>query len=86
MPDSKADVFEITHLMNIVYSVINCIVCNLRVEPERGGEGQRGEYRPQIWVENTNKTEYIQEIGPSLVYSINSDKHLHQNPFNGQFF
>jgi hypothetical protein len=40
--------------------------------------GNRGEYRSQRWVENTNMTECTQ--------SINSDKRLLQSPFTGQFF
>ncbi len=53
-----------------------------RVEPERRVEGQQG--RSQSWVENTNKTECSQEIG--YLQSINSDKHLPQSLFTGQFF
>jgi hypothetical protein len=34
----------------------------------------RGEYRSQSWVENTNLTECMQEIG--YLKSINSEKHL----------
>ena len=47
---------------------------------QREGErGNRGEYRSQSWVENTNMTECTQEIG--YLQSINSDKHLPQSPF-----
>jgi hypothetical protein len=53
-----------------------------RVEPKR--RGNRGEYRSQSWVENTNMTECTQEIG--CLQSINSDKHLPQSPLTGQFF
>ncbi len=52
---------------------------------QREGErGNRVEYRSQNWVENTNVTEFRQEI----VYfqSMNSDKHLPQSPFTVQFF
>jgi hypothetical protein len=55
-----------------------------RVEQKRRGEGQQREYRSQSWAENTHMTECTQEIG-SLQY-INSDKHLPQSPFTGQFF
>ncbi len=42
---------------------------------QREGErGNRGEYRSQGWIENTNMTECMQEIG--YLQSINSDKHL----------
>ncbi len=51
---------------------------------QREGErGNRGEYRSQSWVENTNMTECTQEIG--YLQSINSDKHLPQNLFTGKF-
>ncbi len=55
-----------------------------RVEPERRGEGNRGEYRSQSWVENTNMTECMQKIG--YLQSIISDIHLPQSPFTGKFF
>ena len=52
---------------------------------QREGErGNRGEYRSQSWVDNTNMTECTQETG--YLQSINSDKHLSQSPFIGQFF
>jgi hypothetical protein len=46
-------------------------------------EGERGS-KSQSWVENTNMTECTQEIG--YLQSIDSDKHLPQSPFPGQFF
>jgi hypothetical protein len=52
---------------------------------QREGErGNRREYRPQSWVENTNMTEYTKEIG--YLQSVNSDKHLQQSLFGGHFF
>ncbi len=54
------------------------------VEPERGGEGQQGEYRSLSWVEHTNMIECTQELG--YLQSTNSDKHLPQSPFTGKFF
>ncbi len=47
------------------------------------GNGNTGEYRSQSWVKNTNMTEFTQDIG--YLQSINSDKHLPQGPFTGQF-
>ncbi len=45
---------------------------------QREGErGNRGEYRSQSWVENSNMIECTQE---------HSDKHLQQCPFPGKFF
>jgi hypothetical protein len=41
--------------------------------------GDRGEYRSQSWVENTNVTECTREI--FYPQSINSDKYLPQSPF-----
>jgi hypothetical protein len=54
-----------------------------RVEPERREEGQQGRVQITSWIEKTNMTECTEEI----VYhqSINSDKHLPQSPFIGQF-
>jgi hypothetical protein len=47
---------------------------------QREGErGNRGEYRSQSWVENTNMTESTQEI--SYLQSMNSNKHLPQSPY-----
>ncbi len=54
-----------------------------KVEPERRGERHTGEYRSQSWVENTNIAACTQEIG--YLQSINSNKHLPQSPFAGQF-
>ncbi len=45
--------------------------------------GNRGEYRSHSWVENTNMAESTQEI--SYLKSTNSDKHLPQSPFTGNF-
>jgi hypothetical protein len=42
-----------------------------------GVRGNRGEYRSQSWVENTNMTEKL---------AIHSDKQLPQSLFTGQFF
>jgi hypothetical protein len=51
---------------------------------QREGErGNRGVYRLLSWVENTNMTECTQDIG--YLQSINSDKHLSQSHFTGQF-
>jgi hypothetical protein len=51
---------------------------------QRAGErGNRGEHRLQSWVENTNMTECTQKIG--YLQSINSDKHLPQNPLTSSF-
>jgi hypothetical protein len=51
-------------------------------------EGERGNLQGRVqitsWVENTNMTECTQEI--CFLYSLNSDKHLPQCPFTGQFF
>jgi hypothetical protein len=55
-----------------------------RVEPERRGEGQQGRVQSPNWVENTIHTELMKEIG--YLQSVNSDKHLPQSPFTGQFF
>jgi hypothetical protein len=51
---------------------------------EKGGGGNTGDYRSLNWVKNTNMTECTQEIG--YLQSINSDNHLPQSPFTGQFF
>jgi hypothetical protein len=55
-----------------------------RVEQERRGEGQQGRVQSPNWVENTINTECMQEIG--YLQPVNSDKHLPQSPFTGQFF
>jgi hypothetical protein len=53
---------------------------------QREGErGNTGEYRCQSWVENTNMTECTQEIGYLQSINLNSDKHLPQSPFTGNF-
>jgi hypothetical protein len=49
-----------------------------------GVRGNRLVYRSQSCVESTNVTECTQEIG--YLQSINSDKHLPQSTFTGQFF
>jgi hypothetical protein len=47
---------------------------------QREGErANRGEYRSQSWVENTNMTECMQGI------QSNFDKHLPQSPFTDKF-
>jgi hypothetical protein len=46
--------------------------------------GGHGPQPSAIWAENTNITECTQEIG--YLQSINSDKHLPQSLFTGQFF
>ncbi len=48
-----------------------------RVEPERRGEGNRGEFRSQSWFEYTNMTECTQETG--YLQSINSVFELEKN-------
>jgi hypothetical protein len=62
-------------------------------EEEEGGrklnqrEEERGnteEYRSQSWVENTNMTEFTQEIG--YLQSINSDKQPVAKSLYGKFF
>jgi hypothetical protein len=50
----------------------------------KGERGNRGEYRSQSWVENSNATEYTQDTG--YLQSVNSDKHKQDSPFTGQFF
>jgi hypothetical protein len=52
---------------------------------QREGErGNRAEYRSHCRVENSNMTECSQEIG--YLQSMNSDKHLPQSSFAGQYF
>ncbi len=74
-----------THCIR-VYSIQNLVTQRRGggVEPERRLEGNRGQYRSQSWVENTNMTESTQEIG--YLPSINSDKHMPKSPCTGQFF
>jgi hypothetical protein len=50
----------------------------------KGERGNRGQYRPQSWVEKNNMTECTQEIG--YLQSITSDEPLPQSPFTGKFF
>jgi hypothetical protein len=73
----------------------HCIsVYSILIHKGKGGGGElnqregervnRGEYTSQSWVENTNKTECLQEIG--YLQSINSDKHLPRSSFTRQTF
>ncbi len=55
-----------------------------KLNQREGERGNRGQYRTQRWVENTNMTECTQELG--YLQSINSCKYLPQSPYTGQFF
>ncbi len=75
------------------YTLYTCIH-SILIDTGKGGEGwelnqregergNREEYRSQSWVENTKITEWTQEI--NYLQSKNSDKHLPESPFTGQF-
>jgi hypothetical protein len=67
-----------------VYSMLIHTGEGVELNPREGERGNRGEYRSQNWVENTNMTDCTQEI--CYLQSINSDKHLLRSPFLVQFF
>ncbi len=55
-----------------------------RDEGRQSWTREKGRVQITSWVENTNMTEYTQEV--VFLQSINSDKHLPLSPFTGQFF
>ncbi len=85
--DFAAGVY-LSEVQNPIFRPLHTVYVNIYTG--KGGElnqrvgetSNRGEYRSQSWIENTNMTECTPEIG---LQSINSNKHLPQSPLQVNF-